>query len=140
KALDVALRRLSASCYATHLRSRDAPGFPDGTSTMTAVFDFVHHPSIWRLLKSRAWLPALFLISAAACSGNDPGAGAAGGGAAGGGRAGGAPAMPVEMVTLTPKPVEQTGDFVGTVKSRRTNTIQPQVEGIITAIPAKSGD
>jgi RND family efflux transporter MFP subunit len=48
--------------------------------------------------------------------------------------------MPVEIVTLTPKPVEQTGEFVGTIKSRKSTTVQPQAEGIITHIAVKSGD
>lgn len=48
--------------------------------------------------------------------------------------------MPVEVITLEPKPVEQVGEFVGTVKSRRSTTIQPQAEGFITRIAVKSGD
>ena len=47
--------------------------------------------------------------------------------------------MAVEMVTLEAKPVEQTTEFVGTVKSRRSTDIQPQVEGFITRIVAKPG-
>lgn len=78
----------------------------------------------------------LILGGAVACAG--------GGGAAGtgpGGRAGGAPpAMAVEMVTLEPKPIEQTTEFVGTIKSRRSTNVQPQVEGFITRIAVKSGD
>lgn len=50
------------------------------------------------------------------------------------------PAMPVEIVTLQPKPVEQISEFIGTIKSRRSTTIQPQAEGIITKIAVKSGD
>jgi RND family efflux transporter MFP subunit len=50
------------------------------------------------------------------------------------------PAVPVEIVTLTPRPVEQLGDFVGTVKSRRVTTVQPQAEGLITQIFVQSGD
>ena len=50
------------------------------------------------------------------------------------------PAMPVEAVTLAMRPVEQTTEFVGTVKSRRSTTVQPQVEGFITRIMARSGD
>ena len=50
------------------------------------------------------------------------------------------PAMPVEAVTLAMRSVEQTTDFVGTVKSRRSTTVQPQVEGFITRILARSGD
>jgi RND family efflux transporter MFP subunit len=44
------------------------------------------------------------------------------------------------MVTLEPRPVEQTTEFVGTVKSRRSTNIQPQVEGFITRIAVRSGD
>ena len=65
------------------------------------------------------------------------GEGASGG--AGGGMAGGMPAMPVDIVTLEAKPVEQATEFVGTVKSRRSTEIQPQVEGFITRIMAKPG-
>ncbi|HEV7502123.1 MAG TPA: efflux RND transporter periplasmic adaptor subunit [Vicinamibacteria bacterium] len=56
------------------------------------------------------------------------------------GPAGGMPPMPVEVVTLTQRPVEQTTEFVGTVKSRRSTTVQPQVEGFVVRILAKSGD
>jgi RND family efflux transporter MFP subunit len=48
--------------------------------------------------------------------------------------------MPVEAVTLATKPVEQTTEFVGTVKSRRSTTVQPQVEGFVIRILARSGD
>src|SRR4030095_8236573 len=89
------------------------------------------------MLKSAAksfLLVALLLLGAAAiaCRGTDPTAG----GGAGGGRAG-MPAMGVELMTLEAKPVEQTTEFVGTIKSRRSTDIQPQVEGFITRIMAK---
>jgi RND family efflux transporter MFP subunit len=48
-------------------------------------------------------------------------------------------AMGVEAVTLTPHPVERTTEYIATVKSRRSTTIQPQVEGFITAIMARAG-
>jgi RND family efflux transporter MFP subunit len=48
-------------------------------------------------------------------------------------------AMGVEAVTLTPKSVERTTEYVATVKSRRSATIQPQVEGFITSISARPG-
>ena len=48
--------------------------------------------------------------------------------------------MPVEMITLAPHPVEQATEFVGTVKSRQSITIQPQAEGFLTKILVKSGD
>lgn len=76
--------------------------------------------------------PVIFLLfGAASCGG-----GAAPPGGAGGG---GMPAMAVEIVTLEAKPVEQRTEFVGTVKSRRSTEIQPQVEGFITRIAAKPG-
>ena len=60
---------------------------------------------------------------------------------AAGARAGGPPmAMPVEVITLEPKPVEQLTEFVGTIKSRHSTTVMPQVEGYITKINVKSGD
>lgn len=53
---------------------------------------------------------------------------------------GGPPGVPVEVVTLEPRPVEQATEFVGTVKSRRSTTVQPQVEGFVTRILVRSGD
>src|SRR5262245_21721490 len=52
---------------------------------------------------------------------------------------GGPPAMPVEVRLLTEHPVEQTSEFVGTGKSRRSTTVQPQVEGFVTKILVRSG-
>jgi RND family efflux transporter MFP subunit len=79
------------------------------------------------------FVAAASLLTAACGSGAPAGAPA-------GPRGGGPPAMPVDIVTLAPKPVEQSSDFVGSVKSRRATTIQPQVEGFLTDIPVKSGD
>lgn len=74
-------------------------------------------------------LVAVALIGLA-CGGN-------GGQAAGPG--GGPPPMPVEIVTLAAKPVAQTSEFVATLKSRQSATIQPEVEGFITRIAVRSG-
>lgn len=56
-----------------------------------------------------------------------------------GGPGGGMPPMPVETITLAAKPVEQTSEFVASLKSRRSSTIQPEVEGFITRIAVRSG-
>lgn len=48
--------------------------------------------------------------------------------------------MGVEVVTLTETPVERTSEFIATLKSRQSTTIQPQVEGFLTRIAVKSGD
>ncbi|HEY8550112.1 MAG TPA: efflux RND transporter periplasmic adaptor subunit [Vicinamibacterales bacterium] len=74
----------------------------------------------------------LLAVAMAACGrgqANTPGPGA-----------GGPPAMAVEAVTLEEKPVERTSEFVGTIRSRRSTTIQPQVDGLITRIAVRSGD
>ena len=81
---------------------------------------------------SASYFPAVVLCLA--CGGEG-----AAGGAAPAGAGGGMPAMPVEIVTLEAKPLEQMTEFVGTVKSRRSTDIQPQVEGFITRILARPG-
>jgi RND family efflux transporter MFP subunit len=47
--------------------------------------------------------------------------------------------MPVDIITLTAKPVEQSSEYVASLKSRRSSTIQPEVEGFITRIAVRSG-
>ncbi len=73
---------------------------------------------------------------AAACGGGN--AQQAGPGGAGG--RGGFPAMDVKTVTLTPKPIPQTSEFVATIKSLRSTNIQPQVDGFVRQIMVKAGD
>ena len=87
-----------------------------------------------RLRAARAVFVVLAAVGAA-CGGAPP-EGAAG---AAGGR-GAMPPMPVEIVELTLAPVEQTTEYIGVIKSRRSTTIQPQAEGIITRILASAGD
>ncbi len=77
------------------------------------------------------WVLLCLLLSA--CKGGGPQGGA-------GGPGGGMPPSAVEIVNLTLKPVEQTTEFVATLKSRRSSTIQPQVEGFITRIAVRSGE
>src|SRR5689334_8782628 len=59
--------------------------------------------------------------------------------AAGGGR-GPAPAAGVGIVTLQPQPIEDGSDFIATIRSLHSTTVQPQVDGVITKIFVKSGD
>jgi RND family efflux transporter MFP subunit len=67
---------------------------------------------------------------------------AAGAAACGGGSAGqpGPAAVPVEVVALAPRSVEQTTEFVGVVKSRQSTAVQAEVEGLVTRIMVRSGD
>jgi RND family efflux transporter MFP subunit len=78
---------------------------------------------------------ALFLSSllAAACGGGDsqqPAAGAP-------------PALPptdVQTITLEAKPTPQSSEFVATIRSLRSATVQPQVEGYVREIFVTAGD
>ncbi len=85
---------------------------------MPRVFAFC---SVWALV-----------ILSLACGGGQP-AGSSGP------PGGGMPPMPVEIVTLTASPVEQTSEFVAALKSRHSTTIQPEVEGFVTSIAVRSG-
>jgi RND family efflux transporter MFP subunit len=72
---------------------------------------------------------------AAACGGGTQQAGP--GGAAG---RGAFPAMDVKTITIAPRPIPQTSEFVATVRSLRSTNIQPQVEGYVRQIMVKAGD
>jgi RND family efflux transporter MFP subunit len=48
--------------------------------------------------------------------------------------------MPVKTVSIDLAPVPRTDEYVATVKSRRSASIQPQVDGTLTKILVKSGD
>lgn len=47
--------------------------------------------------------------------------------------------MPVRTETVTLSPVAQASEYVATIKSRRSATLQPQVDGRLTQIEVKSG-
>jgi RND family efflux transporter MFP subunit len=102
---------------------------------MTVVSEFVHAVSPRPVrLHLRSTCIAAVIVTAAACGSSA--APPAGQGAPGGGM----PPMPVEAVTLAPKPLDDVSEFVGVIKSRQSATIQPQAEGLIRAIAVKSGD
>src|SRR6266550_3779630 len=78
-------------------------------------------------LISTSFLSILLLLTTA-CSGNK------------GAQAGAPQAMPVQVKTAHPAKVNDTTDYVATLKSRDTAVIMPQVEGIITQIYVHSGE
>lgn len=49
-------------------------------------------------------------------------------------------AMPVQTVAVNMEPVPQSNEYVATIKSRRSATLQPQVDGRLTQINVRSGD
>jgi RND family efflux transporter MFP subunit len=74
------------------------------------------------------------LVLAAACSdgGGQPGAAGPPGG--------GMPPAEVTVVTLEPRAVPRTSEYVASIQSLASTTIQPQVEGILTRLLVRSGD
>ena len=52
----------------------------------------------------------------------------------------GPPPMAVTTMVLQKKPVEQASEFIATVRSLRSSTVQPDVDGVVTRIFVKSGD
>src|SRR5262245_28317510 len=52
----------------------------------------------------------------------------------------GFPPTRVQIVEARPAPIEDTTEYVATLKSLTSTTIQPQVDGQITQIRVKSGD
>jgi RND family efflux transporter MFP subunit len=74
-------------------------------------------------------LAALLCLAAAGCQ-KQPAAPAAGAGMQG---------FPVQTVAVSMAPVPETSEFVATIKSRRSATLQPQVAGALTQIRVVSG-
>src|SRR5438874_2488938 len=54
--------------------------------------------------------------------------------------AAGPPAMPVTLQTVRLADIQESSEYVATLKSRRSSNISPQVDGQITRIFVKSGD
>jgi RND family efflux transporter MFP subunit len=84
------------------------------------------------------WLTLLLFllaVSAAACGGGQPQAppGGAGG-------PGAFPPTEVKTVALEPKPIPRSSEFVATIRSLNSTTVQPQVEGIVRQVFVKAGD
>lgn len=48
--------------------------------------------------------------------------------------------LPVQTMTVAMSPVAQSNEYVATIKSRNSATLQPQVSGSLTAIYVRSGD
>jgi RND family efflux transporter MFP subunit len=83
---------------------------------------------------SRRLAVLILTLLPAACGGGaaDP--------AAGGGGGGGFPPTSVETMTLAEKPIARSSEYIATVRSLRSITIQPQAEGFVTQILVAAGD
>jgi RND family efflux transporter MFP subunit len=90
--------------------------------------------------RASSTLPRMFAFySLVAASAFFVACGGAEGQQGGPGGPGGMPPMPVEVLTLSAKPVEHTSEFVASLKSRRSATINPEVEGALQRIAVRSG-
>ena len=87
------------------------------------------------MFRSRVLAVLILSIEAAACGGdqNAQGPGGAGG-------RGAFPPMEVKTIVLEAKPIPQSSEFVATVRSLRSSTVQPQVEGIVRQVMVRAGD
>lgn len=84
-----------------------------------------------RILALCSW--GLIVLAFAGCRQKTAPPAAAGGGA-------GMQGMPVQTVAVTMEPVPASNEYVATIKSRRSATLQPQVDGRLTGIHVRSGD
>ncbi|NBD14436.1 MULTISPECIES: efflux RND transporter periplasmic adaptor subunit [Corallococcus] len=82
----------------------------------------------------------LVLALAGACSGKDPGQSTPGGGPQAGKQSqGGGKPVSVQVLQVKPGTVRDIGEYVGTLISRRSITIYPQVAGYVKSIPIRPG-
>ncbi|HET8825924.1 MAG TPA: efflux RND transporter periplasmic adaptor subunit [Terriglobales bacterium] len=93
------------------------------------------HGTISSSAGQRASLAAMLLLSlvAAGCSGGGQGQAAPGGGGA-------PPGIPVKVQVAQASPINETTEYVATLKSRDSAVVMPEVEGQITQIYVHSGD
>jgi RND family efflux transporter MFP subunit len=94
------------------------------------------HGSISLLAGERASLAAtlLLFLTTYACTGGGQGQTQAGG------PGGGGPGIPVKVQVAESTPVNETTEYVATLKSRDSAVVMPEVEGQITQIYVHSGD
>jgi RND family efflux transporter MFP subunit len=78
-------------------------------------------------------------VVGAACGGNQNTQGGPGAGDGAGGP-GAFPPMEVMTLVLEPQPIPQSSEFVATIRSLRSTTVQPQVEGIVRQVMVRAGD
>jgi multidrug efflux pump subunit AcrA (membrane-fusion protein) len=81
---------------------------------------------------SRLFLTAFILMLTVACGGGGPASLSMGG-------AGGQQAVPVKLATVESGTIDDTSEYLATLKSRKSVTLQPQVDGQIAKILVRSG-
>ena len=84
-------------------------------------------------MPQRVTFALIGVLAAAACGGSSQPPG-------GGGAPGAFPPAEVKTIALEAKPIPQSSEFVATIRSLRSTTVQPQVEGLVRQISVKAGD
>ena len=83
-------------------------------------------------MRSIRLIAAIAVLCAALACGGASGPGPA--------QASGPPPMGVATTVLAKKPLQDASEFIATVRSLRSSTVQPEVDGVVTRIFVKSGD
>src|SRR5258706_9526665 len=89
-----------------------------------------HKQASTKLVPSFLYVLALCVVLIAGC----------GGGSKAAAPAGAMQGMPVQVETAHQEPVKSLTEYIGTIRSRNSAALQPQVEGILTKIFVRSGD
>jgi len=84
-------------------------------------------------MPQRVTFALIGVLAAAACGGSSQPPG-------GGGAPGAFPPAEVKTIALEAKPIPQSSEFVATIRSLRSTTVQPQVEGLVRQVSVKAGD
>jgi RND family efflux transporter MFP subunit len=79
-------------------------------------------------------------VVAASCGGDERAQGGPGGAGGGPGGLGAFPPIEVQTLVLELQPISQSSEFVATIRSLRSTTVQPQVEGIVRQVMVRAGD
>ena len=85
----------------------------------------------FQFMRSIRLIAVAVLFAAVACGGNSGPDRA---------QASGPPPMAVATTVLAKKPLQDASEFIATVRSLRSSTVQPEVDGVVTRIFVKSGD
>ena len=87
------------------------------------------------MLQTHSFFRAFSVVAAAALTG----AACSGADAPAQGASAGPPPTAVELLVLEAKPVDQTSEFIATLRSLNSTTVQPDVEGLVSRIFVKAG-
>ena len=124
--LPVPIPTSTLPCYVAPRATRCAPLYSvkDGPMSQDRIMFEMSKPHTAVLLAG--------VLTVAACGGGDT--------PAAGGNPAALPPTDVKTITLEARPIAHSSEFVSTVRSLRSTTVQPQVEGYVRRIFVRAGD